>query len=364
MFFLLCHVLRILTNCVTQDGSIEEPKNLSKHLPDRVDADSEREWVMSGQELVSRVLTAPDDLSFNAFNSSNALQEIASYLKALHGRPREPYGVFVNESCGFHVHVARKAKDTDKMMPLPVLQHLAYLLVQFEELINVLHHESRRCRSDWDSHYVQTNLMGIRRSSHWCRQVESIDLSKAQKKIFHKDMTPAGLAMLMDANLRPNIHGSGNVVYETRYKFVNFQPLMYEGAAKTIEFRQHIGTLDFDEISHWVHFILSLVRTAERMAVCHEQQLGVDSPRSALSSPLRMSFRRKQANKYQLRCAKLQDEFERMYDLLEFDDGARDYWRRRFVRLNPAEGFRVEADANGIEHILDGEDRCPSCNRR
>ncbi|KIW11005.1 hypothetical protein PV08_10304 [Exophiala spinifera] len=349
---------------IQADGSIDEPKNLSKYLPDRLDSDDECDWVMSGQELVSRVLAAPEDLSLNNFTSSNALQEIACFLKALRGRPRDPFGVFVNESCGFHVHVARESQDMDEMIPLPVLQHLAYLLVQFEELINVLHHESRRCRSDFDSHYVETNLMGIRRSTHWCRRVESTDLSKAQKKIFHKDMTPAGLAKLMDACLRPNMDESGHVVLETRYKFVNFEPLMYEGgAARTIEFRQHIGTLDFDEIAHWIHFILSLVRTAERMATWNDR-VGVGSPCSTMSSssPLLVSFRKRQANKYQLRCAKLQDEFERMYDLLQFDDNVRDYWRRRFVRLNPAEWFRVEVDADGIEHIMDGEDRCPSCN--
>ncbi|KAK6364524.1 hypothetical protein LTS17_012147 [Exophiala oligosperma] len=373
------------------DGSIDEPEKLSKYIPDRLDAEDEGDWVVSGQELVSRVLTAPYEfLSFDVFRSSDALREISSYLEALHGKPKDPFGVFVNESCGFHVHVARKPPprqdssssssgmdhsddddddddDDDEMIPLPILQHLAYLLVQFEELINVLHHESRRCRSDWDSHYVQTNLMGIRRSSHWCRHnVESVDLIKAQKKIFHKDMTPSGLAKLMDATLRPKLDGSGNLVLETRYKFVNFEPLTYQGGAKTIEFRQHIGTMDFDEIAHWTHFTLCLVRTAERMALCGgDQQFGVnDSPCSPSSSSpdhLPVSFRKKQANKYRLRCAKLQDEFERMYDLLEFDEDVRGYWRKRFVRLNPAEGFRVGKDQNGVEYILDEEDRCPSC---
>jgi hypothetical protein len=309
-------------------------------------------------ELVSRVLTAPDKLTFGTFKSSSAMQEVEDYLEAIHGTSTDPWGSFVNKSCGFHVHVARSraSPDSDEMLPLPVLQHLAYLLVQFEELITALHEPERRSRGDGDSLFVASNLMGLRRSEHLCRRIDELDLATAQKKIFSKDMTAHRLAKMMDTEFRAedregNSFSTGRL---TRYKFVNFQRLTQTGEAKTIEFRQHKGTVDFDEISHWVHFILSLVRAAERMV---KDSTGLHSP---MSPREHMSFRRQQAAKYTIRCAKLRDEFERLLELLEFDDETRWYWRLRFVQLNPAEVLQVEQDENGVERIAD-DGRCPAC---
>ncbi len=319
----------------------------------------EKNWIQGRHELVSRVLTAPDKLTFGTFKCSRAMKEIESYLQAIHGTSTDPWGAFVNKSCGFHVHVGRTYPDSDAMLPLPVLQHLAYLLVQFEELITALHDQDRRSRGNGDSRFVASNLMGIRRSEHWCRRIDELDLAMAQKKIFSKNMTAHILAKMMDTDITPYDRFGGRVSGGrlTRYKFVNFQRLTQTGDAKTIEFRQHKGTVDFDEISHWVHFILSLVRAAERMA---KDPTGLHS--SPVSPVVRMSFRRKQAAKYTIRCAKLRDEFERLFALLEFDEETRCYWHQRFVQLNPAEVLRVEEDENGVEWIAD-DGRCPACSQ-
>ena len=93
-------------------------------------------------KLISRILHAPDDLSsFTTFMGHSEIQEIGQYLRALHGSSTDPYGVFTNHTCGFHVQVARiPSPDSNSVLfPLPVLQHLAYLLVQYEDLITHLH---------------------------------------------------------------------------------------------------------------------------------------------------------------------------------------------------------------------------------
>jgi hypothetical protein len=53
----------------------------------------------------------------------------------------------------------------------------------------------------------------------------------------------------------------------SRYRFVElFRLLSHENPAKTIEFRQHDGSMDAEEISKWVLFVTRLVRAAECLA--------------------------------------------------------------------------------------------------
>ena len=201
---------------------------------------------------------------------------------------------------------------------------------------------------------MASNLMGIRRSEHWCRRIDEIDLATAQKKIFSKNMTAHILTKMMDTDITPYDRSGGRVRGGrlTRYKFVNFQRLTQTGDAKTIEFRQHKGIVDFDEISHWVHFILSLVRAAERMA---KDPTGLHS--SPVSPRERMSFRRKQAAKYTIRCAKLRDEFERLFELLDFDEETRCYWHTRgsfnSIPLKSSESKKTKTRSSGLPTMAD-----------
>jgi hypothetical protein len=53
---------------------------------------------------------------------------------------------------------------------------------------------------------------------------------------------------------------------DPRYKFVNLTRLL-KGETPTFKFRQHAGTVDFDEIARRVHFIVCLVKAAEKKAI-------------------------------------------------------------------------------------------------
>ena len=262
------------------------------------------------------------------------------------------------------------------MLPLPVLQHLAYILVQFEELISSLHPPERRAIVLPEKplkEYFATNLMGLRRSPHICSRHAHINLRHAQKKIFAKNMTAEHLAKFMDTEVyveygreevgqeivrKPDSYRTHN---KTRYKFVNFDRInnRYIGInAKTIEFRQHRATVDHIEIAHWVHFVLSLVKAAERKATSADPLSA-----SAITNPAenlpKEKFTYKQGNKYTVRSGQIGDQLGELFDLLDFDKEARDYWKGKFNEYNPV--LYLEKDDAGNEKLVTSEEQCPAC---
>ncbi|EXJ94789.1 hypothetical protein A1O1_03187 [Capronia coronata CBS 617.96] len=272
------------------------------------------------------------------------------------------------------------SNSSNEMLPLPVLQHLAYLLVQFEELITALHPIERRCTTKTTELskdntgvgktapvMIGSNLMGLQRSPNICQPLTAEDLQRAATKIFSARMTPKRLAQLMCTTYMNWPHDKHA---PRRYKIVNFERLICEQDAQTVpltvEFRQHAGTLDFKEVAHWVHFVLSLVRAAERMAL-RSTPTSPSSPKSPhtvakqLEMHLEMPFPKQQRNKYKIRCHKLRDEYARLFDLLDFDRHTRHYWTERFAELNLDHVRTVEMDEYGVERIVVSEKQCPAC---
>ena len=333
-----------------------------------------------GHELVSRALTAPTKVStFESFLRSPALKQIEMYLDAIHGGPHDPWAVYVNNSCGFHVHVARTG-SREVALPLPVLQHLAYILVQYEELISSLHAPTRRdvnIGNDRASGYVASNLMGLHRSYHVCQR--QLDLANARQKIFANNMTTERLGKLMNTKIFPFEGGKEwlranpqDGAEKTRYKFVNFERLYKKSvptSARTIEFRQHAATMDFIEIAQWVYFLLKLVKAAEGKAV-GDLQPATHFGKGKFSKgkkPLKKepseqrTFEGKQGEKYKVRCDTIEEEYQNLFDLLELDQEERKYWMNKFREYNPIEVLEIEKDKDGKERIVTGSDECPAC---
>ncbi len=143
----------------------ERPKELAVIVKD--DAAKPREWDSGPVELVSRVLDVDDEASF---------QEIGKMFEILTAgaKARRRYRAFTDQWCGLHVHIglpttsirsskiASESKDhlnsEDNTIPLPVLQHLAYIIVVYEPIISLLHPPNRR-----PSHAnAKTDLLGNR----------------------------------------------------------------------------------------------------------------------------------------------------------------------------------------------------------
>ncbi|KAL8915740.1 MAG: hypothetical protein Q9172_006704, partial [Xanthocarpia lactea] len=152
---------------LTTDTSLvgARPKELAAIVKD--DAVKPREWDSGPVELVSRVLDVDDEASF---------QEIGEMFGILTAgaKARRRYRAFTDQWCGLHVHIglpttsirsskiASESKDhinsEDNTIPLPVLQHLAYITVVNEPIISLLHPPNRR-----PSHAnAKTDLLGNR----------------------------------------------------------------------------------------------------------------------------------------------------------------------------------------------------------
>jgi hypothetical protein len=107
------------------------------------------QWNTRGVELVSRVLPAPDPAQTRVLRSDPSLVEVRNYLTALKGNSSKPYGAYANAVCGLHVHVGLDPKHSNVgIFPLDVLQHLGYILAQFETSISALHPRNERSSAD------------------------------------------------------------------------------------------------------------------------------------------------------------------------------------------------------------------------
>jgi hypothetical protein len=337
---------------------------LISKLPDRVRTATLEQWDAKGVELVSRVLVTPDHNQTRYMHSDPALEEIGSYLKAVHGTHNTPWGAFVNKTCGLHMHVGLDPRQSNAgMLPFDLLQHLSYMLLQFEISISALHPRGRRALADTrfaTGSMLGSNTLGIRQARHVCDKIPMPLLEQIQDRIFSEDMSIEELAILMSQSMRGAPQQAAG--FTDRYKFVNFERLIGDpgdNGARTIEFRQHDGSLNADEIGRWVMFVTRLVRAAERLAA-RSKPASPDSP-SAMSRQrvleiyMKLPFARKQGSKYKLRCQKQTNEYERLFDLMDMPRLERDYWMGKYKLYNPEEVL-------GDDELLSiSRDDCPVC---
>ena len=255
---------------VTQDESLfevnEEIKGQEHPLSKRQRAVGEKGWFTQGTELVSRILPVPDVFP-NGFILSQSLQEVERYTTLLIGKGSQEYTSYCNKRCGLHIHIGLDPMLTTRSLPLDVLQHLCYILFQFEGLISQFHPRKRReCYDEEnDNSFVGSNLVGLRRTGHVCDKIPEQDLQTIQDRIFHPHQTIQNLAVLMDKSL--DIFGEEHNSRNKFVSFANFEAERFRKRPMTLEFRQHRGTLDGQEISYWVVFVTRLVRAAESKAI-------------------------------------------------------------------------------------------------
>ena len=268
---------------VTQDRSlVGVDKETLAHEFERAKRDVGKEeiedWDTHGVELVSRVLPY----------QPSSFAEINTHLTSLRGGPESKHMASTTDHCGLHVHIGLPPpKDLLPGTPppsftLPTLQHLAYLLVIYEKAISQLHPSYRREGSVASMVDLQTNLdnyideptfdfdidfdlnLDDKWDSNWdtslptatspppptSSDTPSISFAKTRAKIFSKNMTVEKLATLMGGKTKGRIV---NWLYAARTN----------GSARTLEFRQHQGTLDLEAVRWWVSFCVGLVRLAE-----------------------------------------------------------------------------------------------------
>ena len=196
-------------------------------------------WVGSyhyfGLEIISRILQP----------NAEGLQEVVSVLGIL----RTQFNLITNRSTGLHVHVGNGTKG----FPLPTLKNLAQLVTGFEHIIHSLHPDcrleereaARLCRPPSESKYLQSQNPF---EKMLC--IEEVDDLEAFLEVMNPGMSRA-----------------------FAYNFQNLDP-WEESGSKTIEFRQHMGTVDAAQITAWIEFVTGLVNfshevsSAQHIAIC------------------------------------------------------------------------------------------------
>jgi hypothetical protein len=193
-------------------------------------------------EIVSPVLTGP-----------NGLKQIRKVINVL-----KKYGAYVNETCGLHVHVG--AQD---LLPDDVVT-ICRRYSEHESTINkfVLSDRVDNTYCKPISDIINSIDLDMRREYHTQRRNE-ISAAIANG-------TPASCFAYEMSNIDREFNRAqwtsineiaGRI--DDRYYTVNLQSF---SKYKTIEFRQHHGTLNHTEITNWIQFILNFVETSRGIA--------------------------------------------------------------------------------------------------
>lgn len=284
-----------------------------------------------GIELISPIMQAPE-MKAQQCLEGGSFQELDRVLEAANGDPSRVPWMFISkpEISSLHVHVGMQPdKDWGPVdIPLKVLQHLAWIVVAFEDVITLLHHPERH--GYWETkidEYACSNRRAfptgvlnpvVPPRLHSCEDAPVFDQLKAYNQIF------GSVHYKQLREVMSNTPSRNNFAY--RNTFVNFYNIsttsMHPEPIKTVEFRQHCGTIDPEEVKEWVYFVTSLVRTAERKA--NEPVFGAlhdEWPTYGLVDS--------EKSKYKSIFASKMRTFKELFDLMELPIERRRYWWER-----------------------------------
>lgn len=256
-------------------------------------------WLTKGLKLVSRTLPASlaDDSEAISIESLN---ELHKYVATLQSFRNPQFGTYENNTCAIHVHVGTdfiKKDIQSSMLPLDLLQYLAYLIVQFEPLITLLRPKRR---NGFDS--------------------------------------PAGDGFVNWTRL---------IDPDT------------EDSQRTIEFYLHINTLNADQVVQWTKFCIALVKAAERKKRQTKEGTPITAVfPGLLDSPWTLSKLESdragvEVMKYRPGARTGSAGFRELFDLLQPELGIEEekYWMGQFEKYH-ADDFRKEKEVwtNALGH--------------
>ena len=160
-----------------------------------------------------------------------ALRRIKRVVKLL----TTEFDVFVNGSCGFHVHIGNWKSG----FPLQTLKHVCMLTAMFEHQLNSLHPAHRI-----GNEHAKAPSAVFRGQNPW-DTVATIQGCRARARL---------VRLYAGSERRPD-----------RCFAYNLLPLV-SGPHKTIEFRQHKGTLDWSEMANWVQLAGGVVKAMHEIS--------------------------------------------------------------------------------------------------
>lgn len=279
---------------------------------------------LKGIELISPILKAPD-MDAQRYLSGGSF-EVLDRAIATTSQASVPFAFIAGpKTTSVHVHVGVQPDDVwgPEDIPFDVCQHLAWLVVAYEDVITLLHHPERHG-------YVGTKIYNMGKSTrhsmvrfrgHTCDKAPVFEPWTIFNRIF-KSKSHLDLRQLMG-----NDPSDGD-----RYTMVNFSHIAstagYAEPIKTVEFRQHCGTGNAVEIKEWVYFVTSLLRTAERMANATTDKTASEGSSQSI---------KKQKDQYQNIFSVDKRTVKELFDLMQLPIERRRYWFERAKRFRSDE---------------------------
>ncbi|KAL7270245.1 hypothetical protein RUND412_007053 [Rhizina undulata] len=211
---------------VTLDSSIGYDYEMIVGLFSQLPSSRLEKLIHGGVEIVSP--------KFHLFPRRNWKEQISMLFKIL----KDNYRVEFDLSTGLHVHVG----CGDSKFQLPTLLNIAAVLVIFQRVIEIWVHPGHRGVTATNK-YIKSNtsyelLGGLTKLQAVERISGCKPVAELQRVMNHDPSVPQG---------------------RSKYFKYNFMSLTDIG---TIEFRQHAGTKNVEEIHMWVLFCTALVRAA------------------------------------------------------------------------------------------------------
>ncbi|KAF2144481.1 uncharacterized protein K452DRAFT_142507 [Aplosporella prunicola CBS 121167] len=180
--------------------------------------------------------------------------QLKHVLKSVHVAFNDPandtdFRILLNRSCGLHVHVGLG----DLCLPLTTVRNLLQLTTAFERVIDELHSADRLPRNAFFCKPTSGRFLS-KRSIH----LENPDDHRLVGKYKLGYIEPHPLAWCRWIRANDFAHlVAGNYAYSTKHYYTDIKRRSQLG---TIEFRQHRGTVDAEEIEAWVHVVAAMVR--------------------------------------------------------------------------------------------------------
>ncbi|KAH7410949.1 hypothetical protein BKA64DRAFT_772357 [Cadophora sp. MPI-SDFR-AT-0126] len=285
---------------ITKDHSVcgVGSKNIQNWLPDkRVQPDN---WDSLGVELVSPILNS---------NTPHDKVRISEIVNALTRKEATETGSFITNQCGLHVHVQGPSaaefqrdlnmnEDDAEYHKAKVWRSLALILLVYEEEIARLHPPCRRPGHPNTEYQFSSNRLGfmkenlenifpnrlvgptIKTTIDECLGVDCSTAAISQKASIPQ--IRAGLSKYSDMDVvallnwprTPRAGGREKInrALGDKDRQVNLTYLMRTpDLPQTVEFRQAKGSLNAEDINHWVDFCIGIVRLAHLYAADPER---------------------------------------------------------------------------------------------
>jgi len=234
---------------ILRDHIIKELKGIGIPICERREKPTIQKWVITSDESIdcdNEPNCVGIEIKSSAYNLSEAaLTQVEAAIKSLNDK----FDIFVNESCGLHVHVGNQRKG----FQLQTLKNFCMLTTIFERQLNSLHPPDR--------------VSGL-----------GMSFAKGPTQAF-KGINLWDTALLLQS--APN-HRKLIQRYATKGKdrdrnqAYNLMPLVDEPLYNTIEFRQHEATTEPSAIRKWIELTCGLVTKAHSIPLDHLTQLILD----------------------------------------------------------------------------------------